>query len=164
VDYSSLVYSLVPIGFALLISAPGEDGYFDKQAKALCVEKKFDASIQPYMAATAKSAVALHNQFETMTSGLLTLVLAFNVWPTGLRYIAVVILVIAYLACFRTWIWRIFSLDLYEITTSRPQKKGTRFATHTFAQLFKVQQFVFNIFGAAVITLGWAFSQHILNL
>jgi hypothetical protein len=113
----------VPIGFALLISTPGEDDYFDRQARTLCIEKKFEASIQPYMSATAKSAVVLHNQFETMTCGLLTLVLAFNVWPTGLRYIAVLMLVIAYLACFRRWIWRIFSLDLYEITSSRPQKK-----------------------------------------
>jgi len=161
VDFSELIYPLIPVCFALLISIPGEDRYFERQAGKLCDDKNLDAAVKQYVAATSKGAVALHCHFEALTAGALNLIITFHVWPPGWRYVAVVITTIVYLLVLRNWIFSIFTLDLYQIATDSPPRKKGGFAAYTYAQELRRRESFFNFLCAASILVGWCLSQNV---
>ncbi len=163
VDFSDLIYPLIPVCFALLISIPGEDRYFERQAGKLCDDKNLDAAVKQYVSATSKGAVALHCYFEALTAGALNLIITFHVWPPGWRYVAVVITAIVYLLFLRSWIFSIFTLDLYQIATDSPPRKKGGFAAYTYAQELRNRESFFNLLCAASIVVGWCISQNVFS-
>jgi hypothetical protein len=161
--FGDLIYPLVPVGFALLSSFPGEAQYLDNQANKLCDDQSLGQNAKQYVAAIAKSAVVVHGHFETITSGVLSLIITLHVWPPGWRYVAAVVIAFFFLLHLRKWVYQIFALDLYRIVTdSPPASGGVRFASHTYADEIRRRRMGFNLCCAGSILIGWFWAQGVL--
>jgi hypothetical protein len=86
--------------------------------------------------------VALSSQVSSILSFLFSLVFAFRAWPGNWSYLGSLVAIALFILFFCQWIWKAFSMPLYEISTSS----------------FRWQQIGFNAVLIAVIVAGeWFF-------
>lgn len=156
-----ILYSVIPPVYALLsaVFSKGEDWFFEKQATRFCRDKNLDLRMVDAFSLIAKSSVALRNYIISLFSGLLSIIIAFHRWPEKLRYFGVLLVIASFLIFFNRWIWRIFSLEPYEIAEKKVPKRKPKFGEFAFhnyiyAELFTRQQICFNIFLIIIILIG----------
>jgi len=133
----------------------GADGYIERQSGVFCKLKGFSRPEDPgHIAVFALSAVALKDHAITLLSGLATVFIVFHDWPPQLQYYgagAAILLFIIYIA---NWFWQMMSLNLFEIIDAKVRAKAGH-RSYTYAQLFTVQQVVFNLLLVILVGVGW---------
>jgi len=160
-NYSQILYSLIPPLFSLFITCFSrvENVYFDRRAIALCHARQLNINMSVFIARVAKSSAALKNHMVSIFSGVVSILIAFNEWPSQWRYMAAIIVAILLLIFIYGSIWTLFSLHLDEMYGEKVQRKKPRpgkpsHHNYTYEQLSTVQQIVFNISLIFIILLG----------
>lgn len=152
-----LLSGLFPPVFALTIMwvSRGADAYIERQSGTFCAAKGFSgAGDAGKIAAFALSAVALKDHVITLLSGLATVVILFHDWPTRFQYYGAGAAIVLFIIYIGNWFWQVMSLNLDEIVDAKVRAKaGNR--SYTYAQLFTVQQMIFNVLLMILVWVGW---------
>jgi len=90
VHYTELLYSLIPPFFSLsaIALSKWEKDYFDYKAEQLCRAKGLDLRMSDFLGHIAKSSNALKNYMVNVSSGILSIAIAFHKWPSPYQYCA----------------------------------------------------------------------------
>lgn len=161
-DYSALLYSVLPPSFVILTIIfaylTKEDQDLQRRATNLCTARTLQPEMGALLAQVAKSSVALKNNITLMSSGFLSLVIVFHKWPGNLRYVAALAVIIPFIILWR-WTSSISSIDLDKITAElverRKRKPGKpAFHNYTYGQLFTYLNISLNVFLIIMIVTG----------
>jgi hypothetical protein len=152
-----LVTGLFPPVFTLAIMwlSRGADSYVRRQSEIFCTINAFTiAGDAQKIAAFALSAVALKDHIITLLSGVATMVIIFHDWPQKYQYYGTGLAVLLFVIYLANWFWQVMSLDMAEIVGAKVRtRSGNR--SYTYAQLFTVQQTVFNALLIVLVLIGW---------
>jgi hypothetical protein len=179
---NELFFGLVPLAFTLLIllSSRYEDRFIERKTSDLRSSEELDRlvrreddgtivediSIDKLLTTVAKSAVIVRNHMAALFGGIISILVAFQLWPPSLQFYSAIAILVIFVALTYRWTLDILSMNLIRISTgeyeddSRPSSLGRIFGgrhstKRTFARAVSQREIVLTVFLMIALSLGY---------